>query len=445
MDERKVNILIAEDDQAIGLALHTILKNNLDCTLTLVENGEQAWQKLQQESFDLILSDWNMPVKTGEELLNDVKGSDKTRHLPFVMLTARADMDSVTSAVMLGVTDYIHKPFDREGLIKKIAKVLDSHRKQPTTGAHGQGEAAADSHTGSGDSGTTGNENNAGVNSSRRHIIEMIIEKMKNDEYTLPVKPDTAHQAIELMNEDTCTSQQLAEIINKDVVLTTRLIAVSNTSYYRGSKSSTTLEEAITRLGMKETSNCLWLISNMQMFQSKNSVFQGIIDKLRQHSMATAECAQFIAGKLRLSNPAQYYYMGLMHDIGAVLVMQILEDLYKQHEVNDYNAVCKAIHQLHNQFGAVLLERWKLPQILIPIALYHSTPDQVENPSNELIVINFANLLTQSMGYCLDSERQQDTKLLETDSAIKLGINEALLEELREHITGYMEAMEKML
>lgn len=118
--EKKHRILIAEDDYAIALALKTILTNNFDCELTMASNGQEALEKALQGNFDLILSDWNMPIRTGCQFLWDLKQNEKTRDIPFLMLTARADKDSVVKAATAGVTDYVHKPFDRQLLIKKI-------------------------------------------------------------------------------------------------------------------------------------------------------------------------------------------------------------------------------------------------------------------------------------------------------------------------------------
>ncbi len=117
-------ILIAEDDYAISLAIKTIASTSCECELTMVKDGESAWQAVQAQEFDLIISDWNMPSMTGEELLKNVRETDRLASIPFLMLTARSDKDSVLDAINAGVTEYMHKPFDRQVLIAKIQAML---------------------------------------------------------------------------------------------------------------------------------------------------------------------------------------------------------------------------------------------------------------------------------------------------------------------------------
>jgi two-component system chemotaxis response regulator CheY len=65
-----------------------------------------------------------MPEMTGLELLTKIKADPRFANVPFVMVTAEAEMKSVVSAVEAGVTDYLVKPVTRDALSKKISKVL---------------------------------------------------------------------------------------------------------------------------------------------------------------------------------------------------------------------------------------------------------------------------------------------------------------------------------
>ena len=124
-------VLIAEDDYAISLAIKTIITQSFECGLVIAKDGEEAWQAVQNQHIDLVVSDWNMPLKTGEELLKEIRENDRLANLPFLMLTARSDKDSVLDAIDAGVTEYMHKPFDRQTLIDKISKLLDSPAADP--------------------------------------------------------------------------------------------------------------------------------------------------------------------------------------------------------------------------------------------------------------------------------------------------------------------------
>ena len=80
----------------------------------------EAWDALQAHDYDLVIADWNMPRRTGAQLLADVRGAARGAEVPLVMLTARSDRDSIVEAARAGVTDYIVKPFGKQTLIEKI-------------------------------------------------------------------------------------------------------------------------------------------------------------------------------------------------------------------------------------------------------------------------------------------------------------------------------------
>lgn len=81
---------------------------------------------------------------TGGELLEEIRAGDSNRDVPFLMLTARADANSVRSAINARVTDYIVKPFDKNSLLKKVSAALDdvehSHAGESKYAGHGSEE-----------------------------------------------------------------------------------------------------------------------------------------------------------------------------------------------------------------------------------------------------------------------------------------------------------------
>ena len=122
----KPNILLVDDEKFLAKGISVIIGKKLDCNeLTIAMNGEEAWQLLQEKDIDIVISDWNMPKKSGAELLRDMKGNDKTRNTPFIMLTGRSDLDSIKEAQSSGVVEYIVKPFNGDELINMIKRLLN--------------------------------------------------------------------------------------------------------------------------------------------------------------------------------------------------------------------------------------------------------------------------------------------------------------------------------
>lgn len=87
-------------------------------------DGEAAWTIAEAEDLGLIISDWKMPKRSGLDFLQQVRGSEKGKNTPFVMMSAAADKEMVISSVKLGVTDVLTKPVDEKKLIKAILKVM---------------------------------------------------------------------------------------------------------------------------------------------------------------------------------------------------------------------------------------------------------------------------------------------------------------------------------
>ena len=88
------------------------------------EDGKSALDKLQQRSFDLVISDWQMEPMSGLDLLKAVRGDARFRHLPFIMITAANKTENVIAAKAAGVSNYVVKPFTVEVLKRKIDTVL---------------------------------------------------------------------------------------------------------------------------------------------------------------------------------------------------------------------------------------------------------------------------------------------------------------------------------
>lgn len=416
MEIKTHKILLAEDDYAITLALQTLLQNNFSCELVIVHNGEEALQAIRQHTFDLILSDWNMPLLTGYELLSYVRSNKTMNDTLFFMLTARADKASVIEAVKAGVNGYIHKPFDRTDLISKLKEIL-----------------------------TDSTETSTEEQPPKRKIIDQIVQRLKDDDFSLPPLSDVAEKVTKMVSQNTASVQQIAELIKHDPVITARLVSLSNSASYRGVKKCATLVDAITRIGLKDTSNYIWLFHNNSLFESRDKKLSEILLKLRDHSLASAECARLVAKHLRQKNSDEYFYMGLMHDIGAVLILTIINEIHTDQDTPDEHALNQACSTLRGQFSAALLKRWKMPEELQIVAQYHDDLSALAEPTTPILVANFSNIYVEQLGYSPHWSESQQIDINTLDSAVKLNLDNNFLAELEPQISNYMKEIHKMM
>ncbi len=121
----QMRILLVEDSKLTRKMEVNILKEAGFHHVVEANDGEEAIQKLQGEGeIDLILSDWNMPNKTGYELLEWVRSDEKCRNIPFIMVTAQAEKKQATKAVEAGVSNFISKPFTPQELKSTIEETF---------------------------------------------------------------------------------------------------------------------------------------------------------------------------------------------------------------------------------------------------------------------------------------------------------------------------------
>lgn len=130
MFDTGTKILIVDD----MMMMRTMMKKNLQKLgfqdITDAKNGQEAWEKLESSStdgktFDLILSDWNMPELTGIEFLQKIRTDNRFNGIPFVMVTAENEKEQVMKAMQSGVSHYVVKPFTAETLKEKLEAVYN--------------------------------------------------------------------------------------------------------------------------------------------------------------------------------------------------------------------------------------------------------------------------------------------------------------------------------
>ncbi|MEO6908157.1 MAG: response regulator, partial [Abditibacteriaceae bacterium] len=80
--------------------------------VAMAQNGIEALEKMQGQSFDLVLLDIMMPVMDGYAVLERLKSDKELQHIPVVVISALGDMDSVVRCIEMGAEDYVIKPFD---------------------------------------------------------------------------------------------------------------------------------------------------------------------------------------------------------------------------------------------------------------------------------------------------------------------------------------------
>ena len=119
-----MKILVVDDMVTMRRIVKNILKQLGFANVEEAENGQEALQKLRADSYGFVVSDWNMPVMTGIDMLRAIRADEKLKTTPVLMVTAEAQQSNLVEAVQAGVSNYIVKPFTAETLQEKITKIF---------------------------------------------------------------------------------------------------------------------------------------------------------------------------------------------------------------------------------------------------------------------------------------------------------------------------------
>ena len=119
-----MRILVVDDFSTMRRIIKNILRQLDLNNVVEADDGTTAWEVLNKDHIDFIISDWNMPQMAGIELLRKVRASEDFGNLPFLMVTAEAQQSNIIEAAQARVSNYIVKPFTAETLKQKIDKIF---------------------------------------------------------------------------------------------------------------------------------------------------------------------------------------------------------------------------------------------------------------------------------------------------------------------------------
>ena len=121
-----MKILIVDDSSTMRRIIGNVVmqlgieKDNFD----EAEDGIKAWNLLQNNQYDVILTDWNMPNMNGLELVKKIRSEGQHKTTPIIMITTEGGKGEVITALKAGVNNYIVKPFNAEVLKEKLDGVI---------------------------------------------------------------------------------------------------------------------------------------------------------------------------------------------------------------------------------------------------------------------------------------------------------------------------------
>ncbi|MFZ4403109.1 MAG: response regulator [Pseudobdellovibrionaceae bacterium] len=138
MFSESTKFLVVDDSTTVRRVICKVLGELGFTNVIEVDDGKTAVPALQEanakgDPFGVIISDWNMPIMQGIDLLRYCKSEDRFKNTPFIILTAENEQKNILGAVKAGVSDYVVKPFNSKILNDKLKKVWELHHGTKST------------------------------------------------------------------------------------------------------------------------------------------------------------------------------------------------------------------------------------------------------------------------------------------------------------------------
>ena len=117
-------ILVVDDYKTMIRIIRNLLKQLGFSDVDEAADGSEAFAKMKERNYGLVISDWNMEPMTGYQLLKEVRSDEALKPTPFILITAESKTENVIAAKKAGVNNYIVKPFNAQTLKGKIEAVF---------------------------------------------------------------------------------------------------------------------------------------------------------------------------------------------------------------------------------------------------------------------------------------------------------------------------------
>jgi two-component system chemotaxis response regulator CheY len=123
--DKNIKFLVVDDFPTMRRIVRTLLKELGYGNVDEAEDGADALAKLRSDSYEFVVSDWNMPNLDGLEMLKQIRADDALKHLPVLMVTAEAKKENIIAAAQAGANGYVVKPFTAATLEEKLSKIFE--------------------------------------------------------------------------------------------------------------------------------------------------------------------------------------------------------------------------------------------------------------------------------------------------------------------------------
>lgn len=218
---------------------------------------------------------------------------------------------------------------------------------------------------------------------------------------TLPI---VVNNVIHINQNPKSSALEMGKAISQDQALTANVLKMVNSAFYGFPRKITTITHAIVILGFVNIKNVVLTTSIFEMFTSKKKDGQFDIEGFWKHSLACGVASRAIAKRLGMGNLEEIFLLGLLHDLGKLVMHKYFSDEYsqvvslvKEKDILIRDAEKKVMGFEHAHVGYLVGNNWNLPPALLKIIRYHHNPTRVIESKRIVAIVHVADVLCRAI------------------------------------------------
>lgn len=219
----------------------------------------------------------------------------------------------------------------------------------------------------------------------------------------MPAFPKSVQRILELTRDINCRPKDLVAVIEKDPVITIKVLKIINSAYYGLPNKITSINQSVIYLGVNTLKNLALSFSTMGMLPARNAAGFDVQHYLMS-SLVTANLTRLVSAKHAPElDPTDCYIAGLLHDFGKVVFALYMAPEFRramETSITDKMSLHKAEESVigadHTLVGSMLVKRWQFPDHLVECIANHHTVPHV-SPLGECLFV--ADLIAEKLGY----------------------------------------------
>jgi HD-like signal output (HDOD) protein len=196
-------------------------------------------------------------------------------------------------------------------------------------------------------------------------LVEEIRTEIENRTLQLPTLPEVALQIRDEVESDNTDANTIATIVARDAALSARLLQVANSPLYRGRVEIDSIQQAVTRLGLKMVRSLIVSLAMKQIFQATSDTLDKQFRKIWDDSLQVAAISRVLASGVPDLENEQAMLGGLVHNIGALPILTKIDERFG-FEAGE-TVVAHMVDDLGPEIGAAVLKDWHFPESLASI------------------------------------------------------------------------------